>query len=268
MQDINKLLEQAKKLNKKKTPQELLQEAQEYIEGKKYGRKGKDGQDADENAITQRVLALVLAQLPQKEELKGEKGDTPTIDYKSIINAVVSQIKPIKGDKGDTPVIDYKYIVSQVTEAIKVPEIDYEKCAIDTVTLIESFEGDDKLDVLKLKNLDKLLAKVKDFEIDAKKVKGIQDLLPKNPPMYAGGSGATFLKSMRDIDLNGLSDGQVLKWSATDRKWKPQDGGGVETQDLQAVTDLGATTTNTITAQSFIGDGSQLTGIPKFTYFV
>jgi hypothetical protein len=42
----------------------------------------------------------------------------------------------------------------------------------------------------------------------------------------------------------------------------------VETQDLQAVTDLGATTTNTITAQGFIGDGSQLSGIPKFTYFV
>jgi hypothetical protein len=42
----------------------------------------------------------------------------------------------------------------------------------------------------------------------------------------------------------------------------------VETQDLQAVTDLGSTTTNSITAQGFIGDGSQLSGIPKFTYFV
>ena len=249
MQDIKKLLEEAQKLNKKKTPQELLAEAQEYIDGKKYGRKGKDGIDADEEKITQRVLAICLAQLPKKEDLKGEKGDTPTIDYKAIINAVVSQIKPIKGDKGDTPIVDYKSIVSQVTQAIKLPEIDLNSLSIDVVTMIESFEGDDKLDVLKLKNLDKLLSKIKEVEIDSSKIKGLQELInkimPKEPPIYAGGSGATFLKSMRDVDLRGLTNGQVLKWNAEERKWLPSTDS--DSQTLQQVTDNGSTTTNSIT---------------------
>ena len=36
-----------------------------------------------------------------------------------------------------------------------------------------------------------------------------------------GGSNATFLGSLEDVDLGGLVDGQVIKWNATEGLWKP-----------------------------------------------
>lgn len=54
--------------------------------------------------------------------------------------------------------------------------------------------------------------------IDASKIKNLKDLLPKNPPMYGGGSGASFLKSLRDVNLTGLtkdSEGKYLLGSGS-----------------------------------------------------
>lgn len=74
---------------------------------------------------------------------------------------------------------------------------------------IKELKTKKKLTTEDIEGLDKLLKEV--GELGVKEAKGILALLPKNPPMYGGGSGATFIKSMRDIiNTKTATDGQAL----------------------------------------------------------
>lgn len=45
---------------------------------------------------------------------------------------------------------------------------------------------------------------------------------------HIGGSGASALSDLTDVDLNNLANGQILKWDATNQKWinANESGGG------------------------------------------
>ena len=98
-----------------------------------------------------------------------------------------------------------------------------EELAINTINVLETFEGDARLDAKAIKNIEENIDTKKldlsSLKIDAKKVTGLKDLLPKNPPYYGGGSGATFLKSMRDVDLKGIQNNYGLFWDASRQKF-------------------------------------------------
>ena len=91
--NIDQLLAEVKA--NKKTPDQLLQEIKEINDGRKYGRKGKD---ADEEAIVERVLSIVLKQIP--EPIPGKDGEDAVVDYDKIIKSVIRKIpKPKKGKR-------------------------------------------------------------------------------------------------------------------------------------------------------------------------
>jgi len=111
----------------------------------------------------------------------------------------------------------------------KDADVDLNSLAISSVNLIETFEGDDRIDVLSLKNLDELpLSKRASIEFKRQ--------FPTFPNPEAGGSGATFLESMRDIDrksIKGATNDQVLTFNSTKGKWDAQSiaGGGHTIQE-------------------------------------
>jgi hypothetical protein len=125
MQDIQKLLQEAQEVSKKKNTQTVELKGVDYakIKGDK-GDKGEKGDKGDRGE-------------------KGDKGDMPTIDYNRLENAVVSQIKPIKGDKGDKGDKGEDF----------TPNL--EELAINTINTLETYKGDDRLDASAIKNLEK-----------------------------------------------------------------------------------------------------------------
>jgi len=165
--------------------------------------------------------------------VKGKDGYTPVkgVDYftdqeiRKIIEIVKEMATPVKGKDYYTS-SEVAQMIRGIESRIKLPKDgkdgrdgvdgkdgetpDARAVAIDAVTLLESFEGDARLSATALKDfeiaLDEAL-KNPEFKIalSAEQITGIKDLLPKYPPMNAGGSGATFLKSLRDVDLSGLT---------------------------------------------------------------
>jgi hypothetical protein len=253
--NIDQLLSEIK--SKKKTPDQLLQEIKEIQDGRKYGRKGKD---ADENAIVERVLSIVISKIP--EPVKGEDGKDAVVDYEKIIKSVIKMIpKPKNGENGKDSKIDYDAIFSRVKEEvakIQIPEIDYQRISVDAINLLESFEGDARLDAKAIKNIEQNIdikkldlpafpSTLSDAQLD--QVKGI---FPKLPTEYAQGSGATFLKSLRDVDVKNAKNNDGIFYNATTKKWEAKDVSETDPVTLQEVTNNGATTTKDITAASFI----------------
>lgn len=175
-----------------------------------------------------------------KPAINGVDGKTPTrSELLSLIRPLIPQVKD-----GKTPTkSELKAITKEVVDEV-VSGLDRRQLAIDTINFIETLEGDDRLDAKKLKNLQEALSEI---EIDAKKVKGLQDLLPKNPPIYAGGSGATFLKSLRDIlNIKTATDGQALVKRGDKFQFETVSGGGAS-----AFTDL------TDTPSAYTGQGNK-----------
>jgi hypothetical protein len=76
--------------------------------------KGDDGMDADEEEIIERVVEVVLGQIPAPED-----GKTPTEEELiSLIKPLIP--KPIKGDKGDDA--DEHRICQKIMKAIQLPK--------------------------------------------------------------------------------------------------------------------------------------------------
>jgi hypothetical protein len=96
--------------------------------------------------------------------------------------------------------------------------------AINTINVAETLEGDARIDAKAIKNIDKQID-VSKFKIRKSQILDIDSNWPKNPYEYAGGSGATFLKSLRDVDLSGLSKN-------SDGKYILGGGGGTSTTDF------------------------------------
>lgn len=169
--------------------------------------------------------------------LRGSDGYTPQkgIDYwtpeevNETVTAIFKAAKPTKGVDYYTDTEKRQFVSEILKMATPVKgvhyrdgidgkdgrdgkdadEIDARKVAIDAINFLESFEGDARLSAKALKDLDEavtdILKKGADFELSEKQINTIKDLLPKYPPINAGGSGATFLKSLRDVDLSGLT---------------------------------------------------------------
>jgi hypothetical protein len=130
-----------------------------------------------------------------------------TDEKRQFVAEVLKLATPIKGKDykdGYTPIKGKDYFDGKDAEPL-----DPKTVAIDAINFLETFEGDARLSAKALKDLDEavtdILSKGFDFELSENQIKTIKDLLPKYPPMNAGGSGATFLKSLRDVDLSGLT---------------------------------------------------------------
>lgn len=88
-----------------------------------------------------------------------------------------------------------------------------------------------------------------------------------------GGGGETRLEFLDDLDRNSAKvNGKFLKYDSSIGKWVGADGGGggSGSQDLDTTLGLGNTSNlgmsvGVITATSFYGDGSNLTGISSFS---
>jgi len=113
--------------------------------------------------------------------------------------------------------------------------------AEDIRNKLELLLNEERLDASHIRNLeDNIDVGELDFEtldedeiqIEASQVSGIQDMLPDRPPEYGGGSGATFLKSLRDVDksIKSPNDNDVLAYNLSKDKWEPQAGGGSDTR--------------------------------------
>lgn len=95
--------------------------------------------------------------------------------------------------------------------------------AVDAITLLETFEGDARLSARALRDFEELVNEIVDKEIEPtfteSQIQTIKDLLPKYPPINAGGSGATFLKSLRDVDISLLTKNSDGKYVIGERTW-------------------------------------------------
>ncbi len=164
--------------------------------------------------------------------VRGKDGYSPVkgVDYftekeiRQIIDIVKEMATPVKG-KDYYTAAEIAQMIRGIESRIRIPKDgkdgadgkdgkdgvspDARSVAIDAITILESFEGDARLTALALRDLDKALTKLAEdgfeFAFTEKQLTTIKDLLPKYPPINAGGSGATFLKSLRDVDLSGLT---------------------------------------------------------------
>lgn len=71
-----------------------------------------------------------------------------------------------------------------------------------------------------------------------------------------GGGGASAISELTDVDLDNLSDGQILKWNDTTQKWENADesgGGGGTTLDV-LFNNSGTSNPSTITLQKPLTD--------------
>jgi hypothetical protein len=178
-------------------------------------------------------------------KLRGKDGHTPQkgVDYwtpeevDQMVTAIFNAAKPKKGVDYYTDAEKREFIAQVLKFATPVKgrdyrdgidgkdgrdgkdadEIDPRQVAIDAINYLETFEGDARLSAKALKDLDEAVTAIlqngAEFSFTEKQVNTIKDLLPKYPPMNAGGSGATFLKSLRDVDLSGLTknaDGKYI----------------------------------------------------------
>jgi len=134
------------------------------------------------------LVSDIIGKIGDSPEIRGKDGKTPT--KKELISIIKPLIpEPIPGEDGLDAIVDEEAIIEGVLEKIALNE------KVDAA--IEEY--------------------LKDFKMSAKNIIGIQDILPKYPPTFGGGSGATFVKSMRDVYKPALetpTDGDQLTWDS------------------------------------------------------
>lgn len=192
------------------------------------------------------------------EELKKERPDRDEI--KEIISELIATIKipeAINGDKGDkgdcyelteddkkeiasfidVPVVEK--IIEKHTETIKVEQpIIKEVAVIDKTDLTKEGEAirdglellpeGDKLKIEAIEDLRKELDELK-------KTGGTHNVVSTNRALY----------QLLDVNVSGITTNQSIKWNGT--QWVAYTPTDLDNQNLQSVTDIGATTTNPIT---------------------
>ena len=155
--------------------------------------------------------------------------------YEESIKAIP---KPKDGEDGKDYIItqrDFKKIAKLVD--VKVPELK-EKSPEELRDMMESLKGDNRLDFKAIRGLDEKIKSLGSVE-----GKGNQTI----------GRRLTRISQMKDVDTDGVTNGQVLVYSTAQGKWIPGAGGGGSgggtvqgtdgTYDIQA-TNEGATAGN------------------------
>lgn len=174
------------------------------------------------------TLAELMAgvkQIDSRSEVQklAEMIDSLGNEQKALSGAILSVREAI-------PQVNNEKIARLASQMVEIPE-PVNTTVEKTEVVREELE---KIDAEKVERLQEVITGIvekslDEFTVDAKRVKGIQDILPKHPPQNAGGSGATFLKSMRDVEIkkDGFkpSDGDALVYSASLGKWIPGSGG-------------------------------------------
>ncbi len=185
----------------------------------------------EQEAITVNILNDGLA------SIKGLDGYTPQkgVDYMTpaevdnFVSTIFNAAKPKYGVDYYTDSDKRKFVAEVLKLATPIKGIHYrdgidgrdgkdgkdgvspdaKSVAIDAINFLENFEGDARLSAKALRDLDEAVTDIlkngKELTFTEGQIKTIKDLLPQYPPINAGGSGATFLKSLRDVDLSGLT---------------------------------------------------------------
>lgn len=196
------------------------------------------GKDANEESIIKKVVPLVLGKIPVV---------TPEpIDVESIAkraSELIPKIKPVSIKK-----IDEEKIISSVL--LKIPKVQSFKFELTQEDLLSKINKFDK-------------------EIDWKVLKNIPyDVLHGGSTVRGkkGGGGSSTFRQLNDVSLTNPTTGQVPIYNSVTGKWENGDVSG-SSQNLQQVTDIGSTTTNsmTITDNSMILDGQSTPSTLKFT---
>jgi len=205
------------------------------------------GKDKDELAKTKHRVENIQEAL----EVEKNRAIPSTEDIEDIAARIAEEVAERISKKYIKP--PQVKIVNKIVERIKEPKIIKE-------TVIQKVEYDEKPLQEKLSKLSKQIDEIKIPEpLDVDSLR--EDLGSQFQQQLEHNINTLDMPNFRKLAMG-------LQQQIDENKTAIGNINPVETQDLQAVTDLGSTTTNTITAQGFIGDGSQLSGIPKFTYFV
>lgn len=158
----------------------------------KYLQELEDKMDAmdksnKENKLPPEIVAKIKTVKGERGE-PGKDGETPVIDYESIIREVIANIRlPKDGKDGKDAVIDYPKLVAEAAKRIKVPEVDYSRVVEDVLALIklpDAIEGKAGKDGSPDTG-DQIVDKINNSnsQIDASKIKN----LPQNKPYIVGG---------------------------------------------------------------------------------
>lgn len=152
---------------------------------------------------------------------KGEKGDPGrAFTYEDFTE---EQLEALRGPEGNTPEIDLEALVREVDIDIPTTE--------DIVLDMEQLEGNERLSYDALKDK----PDISRLQSDLDRTRQLSEEAIKQSQMYGGGNSATFLKNLRDVDLNGLQDNYILKWDQATGKWRPEVDSGGETNTASNV---------------------------------
>jgi hypothetical protein len=191
------------------------------------GKDGKDGRDGKDGAQGPRGVQGIKGP-------KGDKGDAGK-DGKDGKDGVDGK------DGRDGVIADLNLLAGKVA------------------TVVNKLRGDQQLDARNLKNLPDAAKEVlltDDVVAEFRKKIGFV------PNPYAGGSGATFLSSMRDVNkasVQGATNNQVLAYNSTTKKWEAQ------TNSSGGFT-MGDTITGGTDTRVLFNDGNTVGEDAEFTY--
>lgn len=174
------------------------------------------------------------------EELKVLKDRINSLENQDDLSTIILEINALRSKIDDIKPVDVDTQLTKLKEELitLIPEIPEQKDYTNTIQEIKSKlkEVSEKKDIVEIKEtvIEREIIpeeKIKEIEerleqkvpvLDDEKLKSqILKHIPKQPPQYAGGSGATFLKSMRDVDISGRNTTKAyLKWNPTTKKYE------------------------------------------------
>jgi len=226
---------------------------------KEQGEPGADGHTPTEEEL----LELIKPLIPEVES-----GKTPNKDeLLALIKPLIPQVKD-----GKTPT------KSELLEIIKplIPKIDEDSVIQKAVKIVQdSLPSVDELIDNVEKRLPSLSEPIRDAlellkdedRLDAKHIHGLDTYYNDTFKTFARKEDVHVistnkpLSEMVDVNVQGLQVNDSIKWNG--REWVAYTPIEVETQNLQKVTDIGATTTNDITVGGIIVSKGVVLGYKK-----
>ena len=184
----------------------------------------------------------IIETVSQETGKKSQEIDSKMKEAKTLLKEIKS-IKATPGKDGNDA--DEDSVVEKLLGKIKPPE----ETAEQIFDKINSLGEDFKFDSSKIVLPEDVMIKI--------------DRINKKIKHGLGGSTARNLYQLGDVEVLGITNGQILKYQASTNTFVPGTDGG--TQNLQEVTDEGATTThpilitNTSAQLNLINNGAVLT---------